>query len=145
VTVTRVTIGYALWNTENYNCGALRPGTTTDLSVSHSIIFTPRCIGVLSMCSKAPFWLWYFQSSHSLSAGLTATSAQTCLYVFVTFNDTQDLSPSSPAYSEWDICWPVATWYISWHVLICLSVVSLPSRLFTLGCDVPRFPTIQVG
>jgi len=72
--------------------------------------------------------------------------ALTCLYAFVTYGDTQDRSPSNPSYSEWGICWPVASWYISWHVIICLSVVSLPSRLFTLdldglaGYDIPQGP-----
>jgi hypothetical protein len=74
---------------------------------------------------------------------LIATSVQTCLYTFVTYGDTQDRSPSNPSYSEWGICWPVATWYISWHVIICLSVVSLPSRLFTLECGFLHSPGIQ--
>ncbi|KAI0255395.1 hypothetical protein BJV78DRAFT_1151779 [Lactifluus subvellereus] len=37
----------------------------------------------------------------------------------------------------------MATWYISWHTAICLSVVSLPSRLFKLevdDCNVPQGP-----
>ncbi|KAI9457771.1 hypothetical protein BJY52DRAFT_1223686 [Lactarius psammicola] len=29
----------------------------------------------------------------------------------------------------------MATWYMSWHVAICLSVVSLPSKLFRLDVD----------
>ncbi|KAI0303385.1 hypothetical protein B0F90DRAFT_1367097 [Multifurca ochricompacta] len=37
----------------------------------------------------------------------------------------------------------MATWYISWHAAICLSMVSLPSRLFRLDVNdqnVPRSP-----
>jgi len=70
----------------------------------------------------------------------------TGLYTIVTYRDTQDRSPSNPSYSEWDICWPIATWYISWHAAICFSVVSLPSRLFRLdldglaGYDIPQGP-----
>jgi len=59
----------------------------------------------------------------------------TCLYTVVTYGDTGDRSPLDPTYSEWDVCWPIATWYISWHVAICISVVSLPSRLFRLDVD----------
>jgi len=70
-------------------------------------------------------------------------SSLTCVYVYVTYNDTQDRSPSFPSHTEWDVCWPMATWYISWHTAICLSVVSLPSRLFKLevdDCNVPQGP-----
>jgi hypothetical protein len=59
----------------------------------------------------------------------------TVIYATVTYRDTQDRSPSNPSYTEWDVCWPVATWYISWHAAICLSVVSLPSRLFRIEAD----------
>ncbi|KAH9028089.1 hypothetical protein EDB85DRAFT_1625904 [Lactarius pseudohatsudake] len=62
-------------------------------------------------------------------------SSLTGLYVFVTYRDTQDRTPSDPSMTEWDVCWPVATWYISWHVAICLSVVTLPSKLFKLDVD----------
>jgi len=54
----------------------------------------------------------------------------TGLYVLVTYSDTQGRSPSNPSVTEWAICWPIASWYMSWHVAICLSVVSLPSHLF---------------
>jgi len=56
----------------------------------------------------------------------------TLIYVFVTYGDTQDHTPSDPLLTEWDVCWPMATWYMSWHVAICLSVVSLPSKLFKI-------------
>ncbi|KAN0141301.1 hypothetical protein V8E53_001057 [Lactarius tabidus] len=59
----------------------------------------------------------------------------TSIYVLVTYRDTQDRTSSDPSLSEWDICWPVATWYMSWHVAICLSVVSLPSKLFKLDVE----------
>ncbi|KAH9171482.1 hypothetical protein EDB89DRAFT_2243460 [Lactarius sanguifluus] len=62
-------------------------------------------------------------------------SLLTGLYVFVTYMDTQDRTPSDPSMTEWDVCWPVATWYISWHLAICLSVVTLPSKLFKLDVD----------
>lgn len=57
---------------------------------------------------------------------------KTVIYATVTYRDTQDRSPSNPSNTEWDVCWPIATWYISWHAAICLSVVSLPSHLFRL-------------
>lgn len=57
---------------------------------------------------------------------------QTVVYATVTYRDTQDRSPLNPSYTEWDVCWPVATWYITWHAAICLSVVTLPSCLFRL-------------
>ncbi|KAI0282539.1 hypothetical protein BGY98DRAFT_954561 [Russula aff. rugulosa BPL654] len=59
----------------------------------------------------------------------------TFIYATVTYGDTQDRSPSNPAHTEWDVCWQVATWYISWHAAICISVVSLPSHLFRLEYD----------
>jgi len=40
------------------------------------------------------------------------------------------------------VCWPLATWYISWHTAICVSVVSLPSSLFKLQCG--QFPHISL-
>ena len=40
------------------------------------------------------------------------------------------------------MCWPLATWYISWHTAICFSVVSLPSCLFKLQCG--QFPHISL-
>jgi len=59
----------------------------------------------------------------------------TLLYATVTYRDTLDPSPSDPSLREWDVCSPMAMWYISWHAAICLSVVSLPSRLFRLDVD----------
>jgi len=60
----------------------------------------------------------------------------------VTFSDAQDLSPLDPSFTEWDVCWPIATWYITWHTAICLSVVSLPSRLFRLDVgDLANYKT----
>jgi hypothetical protein len=60
--------------------------------------------------------------------------AKTILYAMVTYRDTKDRSPLNNSLLEWDVCAPLAAWYISWHVAICLSVVSLPSRLFRLEC-----------
>jgi hypothetical protein len=79
-------------------------------------LFTPR---------ESDEFLLFFVPS------LTA-SIKTAIYATVTYKDTQDRSPSNPNHTEWDVCWPVATWYISWHAAICLSVVSLPSRLFRI-------------
>ncbi|KAI0261041.1 hypothetical protein BC834DRAFT_897752 [Gloeopeniophorella convolvens] len=53
-----------------------------------------------------------------------------CLYTYVAYGDAQKPTPSDPSRSEWDICWPLATWYISWHVALCISVISMPSRVF---------------
>jgi len=69
----------------------------------------------------------------------------TIVYSTVTYKDTRDRSPSNPSFTEWDVCWPMAMWYISWHTAICLSVVSLPSRLFRLdveeaGHNIPQGP-----
>jgi len=59
----------------------------------------------------------------------------TLLYATVTYQDTKDRSPLNPSFSEWDVCGPLAAWYISWHAAICISVVSLPSQLFRLDVD----------
>ena len=61
----------------------------------------------------------------------------------ITYSDTQDRSPSNPSFTEWDVAWPVAIWYIGWHAAICLAVVSLPSRLFSLKCG-PQLSYIQI-
>jgi hypothetical protein len=70
---------------------------------------------------------------------------QTLFYVYVTYGDTQERSPSAPCRTEWEVCWPMATWYMSWHTAICLSVVSLPSRLFKLECDFLPPPVVQAS
>jgi len=61
----------------------------------------------------------------------------TCIYDVVTYRDALNPSPKDPTRTEWDTCWPLATWYISWHTAICLSVVSLPSHIFRLDVDLP--------
>ena len=78
---------------------------------------------------------WFFRAIQPSDA----SCSQTSIYVLVTYKDTQDHSPSDPSLTEWDVCWPMATWYMSWHVAICLSVVSLPSKLFKLECG-PLLP-----
>jgi len=67
-------------------------------------------------------------------------SVLTVIYAAVTYRDTKDRSPIDPSVTEWGVCWPIATWYISWHAAICLSVVSLPSRLFRLDVDGHNIP-----
>ncbi|KAH9977175.1 hypothetical protein BGW80DRAFT_838589 [Lactifluus volemus] len=49
-------------------------------------------------------------------------SLLTLLYVYVTYGDTQAPSPLTPYRTEWDVCWQMATWYMTWHIAICLSV-----------------------
>ncbi|KAI0287923.1 hypothetical protein BC826DRAFT_1041647 [Russula brevipes] len=57
----------------------------------------------------------------------------TFVYAVVTYGDTQDPSPTDPSHTEWDKCWPIATWYISWHVGICYHED-------LAGYDIPQGP-----
>ena len=85
--------------------------------------------------SKVSSCCWYIRWFRGTIQPSDASCPQTSVYVFVTYKDTQDHTPSDPSLTEWDICWPMATWYMSWHVAICLCVVSLPSKLFKLECE----------
>jgi hypothetical protein len=85
--------------------------------------------------SKVSSCCWYIRWFHGAIQPSDASCLQTTIYVLVTYNDTQEHTQSDPSLTEWDICWPMATWYMSWHVAICLSVVSLPSKLFRLDVD----------
>ena len=84
--------------------------------------------------SKVSSCYWYIYWFRGPIQPSDASCPQTSVYVLVTYWDTQDHTPTNLSLTEWDVCWPMATWYMSWHMAICLSVVSLPSKLFELGC-----------
>ncbi|KAI0003237.1 hypothetical protein BJV74DRAFT_519622 [Russula compacta] len=130
-------------------CAIIRRAIKIGLKKPPVTFSPPKCPSVicqlLRLVSKVPSCFWYYLISRGFSSSsLTDLSTpQTCLYTVVTYKDTQDQSTSDPSYTEWEICWPIATWYISWHAAICLSVVSLPSHLFRLECGFPRSPALQ--
>ncbi len=116
-----------LWSRSSVNTDILTPDRPSSLEIcSHKC---PQ-----NALSKASSCHWYIHRLRGAIQPSDASCPQTSLYVVVTYRDTQDHTPSDPSMTEWDICWPMATWYMSWHVAICLSVVSLPSKLFKLEC-----------